>query len=407
MGSAEMRGLFIAIVVVIGYLVYGLYISEYDLRIIPKELATDHPPGFHDYKGVTNVHSNLSSGSGDIMTIIRAAQAAELDFISFTDLNVFDPPKQFEGEHGSLVVFIDGEYSYLNSRLLNYFAKTDRHLQGVGRSQVLFSDLLSERKKADDLGIFVLAHPFKPHFRWTGDYPIGLDGLEIINLKSVWQQAWLDTKISFLWSLFVYPFNERLALIRLFQSPDEELHLWDELTQKRPTIGIAGADAEAKIELGQSVYLRFPSYESVFRLVRNHILIRSELTGNPLMDADKISRAIRNGQFYMSLDILADPKGFNAYLETADGEVSPLGSEAKIQKGMKLVVILPQKPRAPFDVNIYRNGEKMMTSNSQRTDFFVHEPGVYRVMVRVIPTFPLPDGKKWVPWIFTNPFYVR
>ena len=142
-----MRGLVIAISFVFAYLAYGVFLSQYDLRIIPKELTADHPPGFHDYKGVTNVKSTLSSGSADIMSIIREGQEADLDFISFTDLNIFDKPKQFEGEHGSLLVFIDGEYSYLNSRLLNYFAKTNRHLQGVGRSQVLFADLLSQRTR--------------------------------------------------------------------------------------------------------------------------------------------------------------------------------------------------------------------------------------------------------------------
>src|ERR1700744_1778563 len=155
-----MRGLIIAIGTVFAYLIYGLYLSQYDLRIIPKELTAGHPPGFHDYKGVTNIHSTLSSGSGDIMSIITAAQNAELDFISFTDLNIFDKPKQFEGEHGNLLVFVDGEYSYLNSRLLNYFAKTDRHLQGVGRSQVLFADLLSQKNRSEDIGVFVLSYAF-------------------------------------------------------------------------------------------------------------------------------------------------------------------------------------------------------------------------------------------------------
>ena len=84
-----------------------------------------------------------------------------------------------------------------------------------------------------------------------------------------------------------------------------------------------------------------------------------------------------------------------------------MGSEVPLQKDMKLVVKLPHKPSVPFDTFIIHNGEKIMTSNSQSTDLFIHQPGVYRVMVRVIPTFPLPDGKKWVPWIFTNAFYVR
>ncbi|MGE0527691.1 MAG: hypothetical protein AB7P49_11555, partial [Bdellovibrionales bacterium] len=68
---------------------------------------------------------------------------------------------------------------------------------------------------------------------------------------------------------------------------------------------------------------------------------------------------------------------------------------------------LPQKPDVPFDVIIYRDGLRVMTSNSQLTQYYLNTPGVYRVMVRVIPTLPLPDGKKWIPWIYTNPFYVE
>lgn len=400
-----MRWLGFAIGSVFFYLIYGLFLSQYDLRIIPKELSVDNPSGFYDYKGVTNVHSAQGSTDGDIANIVKQAQNTDLDFLSFADLNTFDKPKQFEGRHGNLLVFIDGQYSYLNSRLLNYFAHTNRHLQGVGQSQVLFADLLSQANHAEDIGLFVLAHPLRPRFQWTGEFPPGLDGIEIINLKSMWEQAWQNFKVSFLWSLLFYPFNDRLALLRLMESPEEELRLWDTLTQKRRTIGIAGTDAEARIVIGNWNFV-FPSYETIFSLVRNHVLLKSELTGDSTSDAKSISNAISQGQFYMSFDIFANPKGFNTYIE-ADGAIFPIGSEVSLKKDMKLVVHLPHKPDAPFDTLIFRNGDQLMTSNSQETDFFIHEPGVYRVVVKVIPTFPLPDGKKWVPWIFTNPFYVR
>ena len=83
-----------------------------------------------------------------------------------------------------------------------------------------------------------------------------------------------------------------------------------------------------------------------------------------------------------------------------------MGSVREYQEGMSLEVTLPQKPDVPFDVVIYRNGERMMTSNSQTTQYYLTGPGAYRVMVRVIPTLPLPDGKKWIPWIYTNPFHI-
>jgi len=390
------------------YLIYGLYLANYDVRIFREELVAEPPRGFFDYRGVTNVHTRLSSGSGDVTRVIAAAQSAGLDFLSITDLNVFDKPSSLAGYHSNLLVLMDGEYSYLNSRLLNIGATTTRHLQGVGRSQVLFADLLSQKKKDEAVGLLVLAHPRKRNYRWSGQYPPGLDAIEVINLKSIWQEAWSKNKLSFLLSLMIYPFHEQLALLRLFAEPEEELRLWDELNRTRPVIGLAGADAEAKLIVGgANSFLRFPTYETLFSLVRNHVLLRSELTGNSASDVEKLVGAIRQGQFYMSLDILGNPKGFNAVLKNQKEQVFAMGSQLAYEDGLVLEVTLPQKPDAPFDTVIYRNGERMMTSNSQVTHYYLNSPGVYRVMVRVIPTLPLPDGKKWIPWIYTNSFYVR
>lgn len=401
-----MRKLVLLTSLVFAYLIYGLFLAQYDVRIFPEDLAPESPKGFFDYKGVTNVHTQLSSGSGDFATVIDEAQTANLDFLSVTDLNVFDKASAMAGYHGHLLVMMDGEYSYLNSRLLNIGATTSRHLQGVGRSQVLFADLLSQLERDAELGLLVLAHPLKPRYKWTGEYPPGLDGLEVINLKNVWQDAWLSHRLSFLWSLFILPFNEKLALLRLFKAPDEEIALWDKLSKDRRLVALAGADAEAKPVFGSSVF-RFPSYETLFSLVRNHILIRSELTGNAASDVEKIAQAMRQGQVYMSLDILGNPKGFNAVIKSSKGEVFPMGSKMPFEKGQVLEVTLPQKPLVPFDTVIYKNGERMMTSNALTTQYFINSPGVYRVMVRVIPTLPLPDGKKWIPWIYTNGFYIE
>jgi hypothetical protein len=374
------------------YLIYGLYLAQYSVAILSEDLVAENPRGFLDYRGITNVRSE------DLTDVIASAQAAGLDFLSITDLNVFDKPTSLAGYHGNLLVMMDGEYSYVNSRLLNIGATTSRHLQGVGRSQVLFADLLSQEHKDADLGLLILAHPLKTKYRWSGAYPPGLDGLELINLKDVWQEAWLHNRWSFMLSMFHYPFHEKLALLRLFEAPEEELHLWDELSQRHRMIGIAGAGAEGK--------LRFPTYETLFSLVRDHVLLRSEFTGNTASDLEKLSNAIKNGQFYMSLDVLGNPKGFNALVRSKSGQTSQMGSEIPFEEGLTLEVTLPQKPKVPFDTVIYKNGERMMTSNSQVTQYYMNGPGVYRVLVRVIPTLPLPDGKKWIPWIYTNSFYV-
>jgi hypothetical protein len=375
------------------YIVYGLYLAQYDIAILPSELVAESPKGFWDYRGITHVRSS------DPSSVIQAAQTADLDFLSVTELNVYDRDESSAGYHGNLLVMEDGEYSYLNSRLLNIGASTSRHLQGVGRSQVIFADLLSSREKEKDVGMLILANPMDKKYQWSGEYPLGLDGIELINLKEMWNAAWAQNKISFFFSLFVFPFQENLGLLRLIKEPTKELELWDELSQRRPMVALAGAGADGK--------LRFPNYETVFSLWRNHVLLKSELTGNTTNDIEKLSQAMRQGQFYMSLDILGNPKGFNAVLKTKSDEILPMGSQLPYRDGMILEVRLPQKPKVPFDTIIYRDGVRMMTSNAQTTQYYVNAPGVYRVAVRVIPTLPLPDGKKWIPWIFTNAFYLQ
>ncbi|MBK7843968.1 MAG: hypothetical protein IPJ71_09760 [Bdellovibrionales bacterium] len=168
-----------------------------------------------------------------------------------------------------------------------------------------------------------------------------------------------------------------------------------------------GSDAEAKLRISQKYSIEFPSYSTLFGLVRNHILLPSELTGDGKSDRVKIASAIRKGQFYMSLDSLANPRGFISLIERLHQPPVLIGGDLKFEAGMILKTVLPQKPNVPFDVIYYRNGERIMVSNSVETTLRLPGPGVYRVMVRVIPTLPLPDGKKWIPWIFTNPFFVR
>lgn len=390
------------------YLIYGTFLSRFDLRIIPGEIASHDPQGFHDYAGVINIHSNQSTGSGSMSDIIAAAQESGLDFIFFTDLNNFDNQnRSYEGYHDNLLVFVDGEFTFLNSRLLNLGIRSDRDLSGPGRAQVLFGDLLSQHPRSEEQGMLFLAHPMRKKFRWVGEYPPGLDGIEIINLKSLWEEAWERSRASFLWSLLIYPFNDRLALLRLFRDPTHEVRLWDELNSRRPTVGLAGADADARVRISDDYSLQYPSYQTLFGLVRNHVLLPTELTGDETADSEKILTALRRGQFYVSLDILADAKGFLAAMTTAKGDLIPPGAEIPFQEHLELLVELPHRPNVPFEVEIYRDGERIVQSNSQTTKVPIHSPGIYRIKVRVIPTLPLPDGKQWIPWIFSNPFYVR
>jgi len=253
----------------------------------------------------------------------------------------------------------------------------------------------------------VLAHPFNNGPTWTGDFPVGLDGIEIINPKSISSRAWANSKLNVFWSLVCYPFSPNLAFLRLFQEPTDEVALWDKvLSEKRKIFGYSGADASARAIPFASYLIKFPSYEKSFEITTNHILIEAELNGNFETDRLKIMKAFKQGQFYMSLDLLGDPKGFNAYIEDHD-KIHPIGSSMKFNKHLRLISKLPFAPKDFYEIVVFKNGERDLTANQPEINYEVKGPGIYRIAVRVSTFLPLPDGKKWATWIYTNPFFVE
>lgn len=401
-----MRLLIVFSSVLIFYFIYGFYISQIDVQIIPQKLSKANTDEYYDYNGVLNVHSHLSLGSGSVQQIVSAARSAGQDFVFLTDLNYFEIPYALEGYIGSTLLFTGGKYSYLDSRLLFYSPK-DFHLgDKIGEVQTALADLLSQKPGYAQDQLLILAHPFKSGFSWSGEIPTNLDGLEVVNLKSLSLRAWESSKLSVIWSLLIYPFNSKLALVRLFNEPTEDISLFDQISEQRRFFLYSGAEASARAAPLPHVYLRFPSYQKNFELFSNHILLKSELTGHFKNDKLKIFSALKNGQFYVSFDLLGDPKGFTAFLE--DGRKNhPMGSQVRFSKNLFLRAQIPTAPSDFFEVVVYRNGLRYETVNDAELRLPITEPGTYRIQVRVSPYLPLPDGKKWITWIYTNPFFIR
>lgn len=387
------------------YFLYGFYINQYDVSIIPQQITREHSRLLNDYKGVMNVHTDLSSGSATASFVITSAKLANLDFLMFTDLNIFNMPTTFESYHGNLLVFSAGKYSYLDSRLIYYSMTQESIGNNLGDAQVKLSDLLSQKTGASKDTLTVLTHPYKAGYSWSGEIPSGLDGFELLNMKSLVNRAWEDSKISTIWSLAIYPFNPRLSFIRLFTEPTDEIALLDKLSQQRRVVVYAGTEASARVIPLANYFIRFPSYKRSFEFMSNHILLKSELTGSFNSDRTKVFNALKNGNFYMALDMLGDPKGFVATLEE-ENKSHLMGSTVKLSKNMSLKVSLPSKPKDFFEIMIFKNGEVVARINDPETVFPITQPGTYRVQVRVSPMLPLPDAKKWITWIYTNPFFV-
>lgn len=390
----------------VSYFLYGFYINQYDISVVPQSITQQHSSNLYDYRGVLNVHTDLSSGSAPANFVVASAKLANLDFMFFTDVNIFAVPTTFESYHGNLLVFSAGKYSYLDSRLIYYSLKQEPIGNNLGDAQMKLSDLLSQNTGGSKDTLTILAHPYKAGYSWAGEIPSGLDGFEILNMKSLANRAWEESKLSTIWSFLIYPFNPRLAFLRLYTEPREELALLDNISQQRKVVAFAGTEASARAIPLANYFVRFPSYKRSFEFMSNHLQLKSEFTGSFVNDRTKVFNALKNGNFYIALDMLGDPKGFVAVLED-DGKTHLLGSEVKLTKNMKLRVSLPSKPDDFFEIIVFKDGKDIVRSNEVEVLLPITEPGVYRVQVRVIPMLPLPDAKKWISWIYTNPFFVK
>jgi len=388
------------------YFTYGFFLSQFEVNYISHRLRSNEAKMFYDYRGIINIHTNQSIGSANHSFIINSAKQAGMDFIMFTDLNPIDSKASFEGYNGNLLSLVGGKFSFLDSRIINYSKNISTIGSTLGEIQVRLTDYLSQKAQNNKDQLLILAHPFKTGFSWNGEYPAGIDGFEFLNLKTMSLRAWEDSKLSTFWSIFIYPFNQKLAFSRLFKEPTEEGELLDKLSLQRPIYAYAGAEASARAIPLANYLIRFPSYQKTFEIMSNHILLKSELTGNFKIDKGKIYDALKKGNFYLAMDILGNPEGFVTYIED-HGKIHMVGSELKFERGQVLKVKLGALPIIPYEVIIYKNGEKIIARSEPEFGFPLTESGVYRIQVRLIPLLPLPDAKKWLTWIYSNPFFVR
>ncbi|MFN8791786.1 MAG: hypothetical protein ACK5Y2_10075 [Bdellovibrionales bacterium] len=401
-----MKTLVILTFFLMSYFIYGFYLSQFDVGALRSQIVVENNGPFYDYKGVINVHTQKSVGSGTIARINEDAKAVGADFILYTDINTFDDALLPDSYDGRLLVLSGQKYSYLDSRLM-YYSSTDRTLgYSLGEAQTALADLISQDPQARNDSLVILAHPFLKGFQWSGEWPEGFDGIELLNTKSMSFRAWNRSKLSVLWTILVYPFNPQLALFRLFKEPSEEIALLDQLSQRRKIFGYAGSEASARAVPWAGYLIRFPSYHKTFELMSQHLLLESELTGNLQQDRSKVLEGLKRGQFYLCLDLLGDPEGFYNYMQ-AGSERYLMGSTVKWKKNLVLKVHLPEKPKAFFEIVVYRNGNRYRTINTPDALVPIEGPGVYRVQIRIAQRFPLPDAVKWITWIYGNPYFVE
>jgi hypothetical protein len=331
------------------------------------------------------VHTTLSDGGGAPDEVVRAAAAAGLGFLFLTEHNSVEA-RAYEGYRRGVLVLSGTEIS-----------TTGGHLLGLGLREPGYRFSGDPRDGFEDIrhlgGLGFAAHPTsdRTDFRFTGwDLP-GDWGLEVLNGDSQWRAAgaW-----GLLRSAALYPLNHRYAMLRALTPIAPALSRWDDVLSRRDAPAVAGADAHGRLSLGRRLSLAFPSYEAVFGLARNHVLLPAPPSGQAATDGAAVQSALAAGRSYVGLDALAPADGF-FFVARQDGVLRTMGESVSTQGPPRLSAGGRVPPGAR--VVLLRDGEEVAAAEGG-IEHEARMPGVHRVEVRV-PGWP-------VPWIVSNPIYV-
>jgi hypothetical protein len=347
---------------------------------------------FNDYKGIIHAHTSLGGHStGSFDELISASDANELDFVLMTEHTsaLYDTSAMtLQGIHGKTLFISGNEVSTIdNDRFLVLTGDAEIYKGNTTKTAEFTEQIHAENK------LLFAVYPEKLQSK-TAKF----DGVEIFSLNT---NAKKMSSAMFLldavWSYKLYP---ELLISKYFMRPDDNLAYYDEQTKLRKLTLFGGSDAHSNIGFhlfgddanNKFLNVKFDDYATIFRVMRNHVLLEKN---KPLTQENTLT-ALKNGNCYIGFDALSDTTGFSF---SANDKI--MGDEIPLGSGIALKANAPQISRFV----LYGNGEKIREqSNSTEMSFDVNEAGTYRVEV-YLDSLESPFNS--MPWIISNPIYVR
>ncbi|MCI0664098.1 MAG: histidinol phosphatase [Acidobacteria bacterium] len=131
--------------------------------------------------------------------------------------------------------------------------------------------------------------------------------------------------------------------------------------------------------------LDFDPYELSLNYITTHILL-------PGLNENDVRTALKQGQAYVAHDWLCDPTGFAFIIERQGKRIGVMGAEVKFENGLALRLATP----VPGQIKLFRNGQKIEETLSDKLDFTIKESGIYRAEIW------LEIDSEQRPWIFSN-----
>lgn len=353
-------------------------------------------PNFNEYKGIIHAHTNLGGHStGSFDELIGAAHQNELDFIVMTEHfseNYDTSALTLNGFYGK-TLFVGG--NEVDTASVDRFLMIPGGADAYGLAFDKTEKFLEKVHAQNRIALITYPERFKT---WDANF----DGIEVFSLHTnAKKMNPVVFPLDALWAYGKYP---KQLLAKYFVRPDANLQKYDEFSAKRKITLFSGTDAHSNIgfhllgdDAGNKIInLKFDDYATIFGLTRAHIL----LLKNKQLTRENLIEAIKNGNLFVGIDVLGDTSGFSFTAETG-AETKIQGDEIALQNGVKLKANAPQTVRFV----IFKNGEKIFEEGGKSEIVFeAKEKGTYRVEV-YLDALGSPFDK--MPWIFSNPIYIR
>lgn len=352
---------------------------------------------YKEYKGIIHAHTSLGGHStGGFDELITAANTNDLDFVLMTE--------HYSERYDTSALTLNGVYGrtlFVSGNEIDT-ADGDRFLMIPGGADAAnlrtmpTTAVLEKLRSENRLALVTDPGRFKS---WDANF----DGDEIFSVHTAAKKANPVTALfDLIWSYPAYP---ELTLMSYFQRPDANLQKFDEIAARRKISLFAGTDAHSNIGfhlLGDDtgnklINIKLDAYETIFGIARMHVL----LFRGQEFNRENLLRAIQFGQAFLGFDSLGDTSGFSFEATENNSWLQGMGGEVKGRPGLGLRAAAPLNAR----FIIFRDGSKFFeASDIREVSVEAGEPGAYRVEVYRDDLGP-PFDK--MPWIISNPIYVR